>query len=165
VHVYGRTKAAGEERVRAADPRAACVRLPLLFGDSAGRGLGASDALLAALARGERPPLFRDEWRTPLDAANAAEALLELSQGESTGTLHVAGPERLSRLELGLAILEAHGLSRAEAEARVAACDRASLGLAAERPADTSLDASHARALLATPLLAPREALGARGAP
>jgi len=156
VHVYGRTKAAGEERVVAEDPAALVVRLPLLYGESGGRGLGASDALLAALARGERPTLFSDEWRTPLEAGDAARALLELVAGDARGRLHVAGPERLSRLELGLALLESHGL----APGRVRAATRAELGLAG-RPADVSLDAARARARLATPLRAPHAALRA----
>ena len=58
---YGRSKAAGEHAVLDADPSALVVRLPLLCGDSFGRGRGASDSLLAAIARGERPELFTDE--------------------------------------------------------------------------------------------------------
>lgn len=160
VHVYGRSKAAGEERVLAEDPAALVVRLPLLYGDSGGRGLGATDALLAALARGERPALFTDEWRTPLEAGNAARALFELLGTEQHGRLHVAGPERLSRFELGLAFLAARGLEPAAARARLAARTRAELGLGA-RPADVALDARRARACLATPLLAPRDSLAA----
>lgn len=155
VHAYGRSKAEGEARVLAADPRALVVRLPLLYGDSAGRGLGASDQLLAALARGERPALFTDEWRTPLAAGNAAEALLELVASDAAGLLHVAGPERLDRHALGLAVLAHVGLP---AE-RVRAATRAELGLALTRPADVALDSARARALLATPLLAPTAAL------
>jgi dTDP-4-dehydrorhamnose reductase len=76
--------------------------------------------------------------------------------------LHVAGPERLSRLELGHLVLEANGHTSRSARERVRAATRAEVGLARQRPADVSLDASRARALLATPLLAPREALGGR---
>lgn len=160
VHAYGRSKAAGEERVLRACPAALVVRLPLLYGDSGGRGLGATDGILAALARGERPALFTDEWRTPLEAGNAARALLELLDGGQRGLLHVAGPERLTRFELGLALLLARGHAPAAAHARLRALTRAELGLT-QRPADVALDASRARALLATPLLAPRAALSA----
>jgi dTDP-4-dehydrorhamnose reductase len=159
VHVYGRTKAAGEALVRSADPQALVVRLPLLYGASFGRGLGASDQLLAALARGERPTLFHDEWRTPLEAGNAAEAVVELLRSDERGLMHVAGPARLERHELGLAVLSAYGVPPAEASARVRAAPRSALGLEHLRPRDVSLDARRARALLATPLLAPDEAL------
>lgn len=154
LHVYGRTKAEGEARVLAAFPRALVVRLPLLYGDSDGRGLGASDGLLRALERG-RPRLFTDEWRTPLEVGDAAAALLELVAGEQAGLLHVAGPERCSRFELGLAVLAARGRSADEVEA----VRRADLGLEQQRAADVSLDAGRARALLATELRGPRAAL------
>jgi dTDP-4-dehydrorhamnose reductase len=160
VHVYGRSKAEGEARMRAEDPGALVLRLPLLYGDSGGRGLGASDALLAALARGERPALFRDEWRTPLEAGNAARAVLELVADGAAGLLQLAGPERVSRLELGLEVLAARGVAPEDAVRRVRSTTRAELGLAELRPADVSLDAGRARARLTTPLLGPREALG-----
>jgi dTDP-4-dehydrorhamnose reductase len=162
VHVYGRSKAEGEAGVLAEHPGALVARLPLLFGDSGGRGLGASDALLAALARGERAVLFTDEWRTPLAAGDAAGALVELLGRDERGLLHVAGPERLSRFELGFAVLAACGLTRSQAAERVRGALRAELGLAELRPRDVSLDGSRARALLATPLRAPREALAPR---
>jgi len=159
VHVYGHTKAEGEARVRAGDPAALVVRLPLLHGDSAGRGLGASDQLLAALARGERPALFTDEWRTPLAAEDAAAALIELLDSPAVGLLHVAGPEKLDRLALGQAVLRARGLDTAELRARLRPATRAELALEALRPADVALDATRARSLLATPLRSVETAL------
>ena len=157
VHAYGRTKAAGEARVLEADPHALVLRLPLLYGDSFGRGLGASDQLLAALERGERPTLFHDEWRTPLEAGNAAEAVLELASGDARGLLHLAGPVRLNRYELALAVLEAHGLAARASSLRSA--PRSALGQESLRPGDVSLDARRASGRLACALLAPAEAL------
>jgi dTDP-4-dehydrorhamnose reductase len=162
VHAYGRTKAEGEALVLAEHPEALVVRLPLLYGDSFGRGLGASDQVLTALERGERPTLFLDEWRTPLEAGNAAEAVVELAGGAARGLLHVAGPARLSRFELAGTILAARGAQGAALAERIRAATRSALGLERSRPRDVSLDARRARELLATPLLAPREAL-ARG--
>lgn len=151
VHVYGASKAAGEARVRQEDPAALIVRLPLLYGDSLGRGLGAGDALLAALARGERPALFTDEWRTPLAAGNAAAAVIELVGRGEHGLRHVAGPLRLARYQLGLALLAAHGIQ--DAAARIRPATRAEFGLDSLRPRDVALGSS--RAPLRTPLLAP----------
>jgi dTDP-4-dehydrorhamnose reductase len=158
--VYGRSKLAGEDAVLAADPRALVVRLPLLSGDSGGRGLGASDALRVALERGELPVLYEDEWRTPLEVSSAARALLELALGSERGRLHVAGPVRVSRYELGLLSLVADGLELDEARDCVRASTRVREGVAALRPRDLALDASRARALLRSPLPAPHEALG-----
>ena len=141
--VYGRTKAAGEAAVLGACPGALVARLPLLVGDSRGRGLGGGDGLLAALARGEAPTLFDDEWRTPLDVDRAAAALLALTAGDAAGVVHLPGPERLTRAELGRRVVAAAG---APSE-RLRVAPRAALGLEA-RPSDVCLDGGRARLLL-----------------
>lgn len=159
---YGKSKLAGEEAVLEEDAGALVVRVPLLYGDSHGTAHGASDALLAALEAGERPPLFTDERRSPLEVGNAALALLELSQRpEIHGRLHVAGPDQLTRYDLGLLVLTARGLPAEKAAGLVRPSSRADTGMAAERPRDVCLDSRRARGLLATPLLPVTEALTA----
>ena len=78
---------------------------------------------------------------------------MELARGEARGILHVAGPERASRHELGLAVLSAMGLSPEAAANLVRAARRAEHSGGEQRAADVSLDARRARSLLATPLL------------
>ncbi len=151
--VYGHSKVEGEERVLEANSEALVCRLPLLFGNSFGRGLGASDALLAAIERDETPVLFVDEWRTPLDVGNAAEALVELALGDACGMLHLAGPDRLSRAGLGREVLRSHGFSDEQVDERVRCRTRAELGLESQRPADVGLDAGDTISQLQTPLL------------
>jgi dTDP-4-dehydrorhamnose reductase len=155
-HAYGRSKAAGEAAVERAHADALVVRLPLLFGDSGGRGLGASDSLLAALDAGAEPTLFTDEWRSPLDVGVAARALIELFEGPATGLVHVGGPDRVTRYELGLLVLES--AARADERERIRPGRRADLGLEG-RPADVSLDSSVARASLRTRLPGLRDSL------
>lgn len=159
--LYGRTKAEGETRVLAAHPGGLVVRLPLLYGDSGGRALGASDGLLAAVERDEQPPLFVDEFRTPLEVKNAAAALVELLNTDARGVLHVAGPERVSRLELGLAVLEGMGLTAETARSAVRAAQAGEVPGLGPRPRDVSLDARLARRSLVTPLLGVRAGVAA----
>lgn len=142
VSEYGRTKTAGEVAVSARHPGALVARLPLLFGDSFGRGLGASDALLAAVRRGERARLFTDEWRTPLDAELAARRLVDLVESCASLVRHVAGPERMSRFDLGVRVLHAAGFSLEAVRAAIEPCTRAEAGLGS-RPADVSLASIH----------------------
>ncbi len=159
---YGRSKFGGESVLRVharVDPNLAIVRLPLLYGPSFGRGLGASESLLAALEKGERPQLFTDERRTPLDVRDGAAALLEIALGEHSGLLHVGGPVALDRFSLGMAVLLEHGLSAADARSKLRPGMRRDAGFEHERPADVSLDSSRARALLRTRLRGPSEAL------
>ncbi|MBI5480691.1 MAG: sugar nucleotide-binding protein, partial [Deltaproteobacteria bacterium] len=71
------------------------------------------EALAAAIGRGESPTLFADEFRTPLHVRQAGALLWELLAGETTGTLHVAGRDRVSRWDLGCALADRLGLPRA----------------------------------------------------
>jgi dTDP-4-dehydrorhamnose reductase len=158
VSEYGRSKSAGEAALLEALPAALVVRLPLLYGNSFGRGRGASDSLLASLGNGLRPVLFTDEWRTPLEVSNAARALVELLGKDTAGILHVAGPDRVSRYDLGMTVIDASRLSRGRLREQVRHATRAE-AKQTSRPEDVSLDASRARALLATPLLGVRPGL------
>lgn len=107
---YGMSKAAGEQNVLAAGGRIA--RLPLLFGpDPAGRG--ASGMIRAAFAARQPVTLFTNEYRTPLHAADAARGLCEvLFDANGARIVHLPGPERLSRWELGVLLCARHGISR-----------------------------------------------------
>jgi len=162
VSAYGETKARGERALLEACPRAMVVRLPLLYGDSHGSGRGASDDLFGILARGERARLFTDEWRTPLPVSVAAQALVELVDGETSGILHVAGSERVSRLELGLALHARRFRDPDRAAREIEGCARADLGLSPPRPEDTSLCTRRAQDILRTAL--PDLAEGVRAA-
>lgn len=152
VSEYGRTKLEAERAVMAASPAATVARLPLLYGDSAGRELGASDSLLGQVDRGESPRLFVDEWRTPLEVSSAAAALVELLDFDAPSVVHLAGPDRVSRYQLGVEVLTSMGLSRDEAAAELTPTRQADLDAGATRPRDVSLDATRAAAALATVL-------------
>lgn len=151
--VYGRTKLAGERAVLEAFPEATVARLPLLYGNSGGRGLGASDSLLEAIEGGQRPRLFVDEWRTPLEVSNAAGALVELLEFDHGGPIHLAGPDRVTRHGFGLAVLSAMGLEPEAARSEVEESRQADLDAGAPRARDVSLDARLAARHLETDLL------------
>ncbi len=158
VSVYGRTKAEGEEAVQRTGGSWRVVRVSLLFGRSPGRGnLGASEGLLALLARGERPLLFTDEFRTPLDVGQAARCLLDLLQAPPGRILHLGGPERISRFSFGLLVARAAGLDPGLLRKGL----RADRPEHASRPADLSLDSSATLPFLEAPPSPPAEALAA----
>ncbi len=155
---YGRSKSAGESALLEVMPSAVVVRLPLLYGNSFGRGRGASDSLLTSLGNGVRPMLFTDEWRTPLEVSNAAQVLVELLEKDVRGVLHVGGPDRISRYDLGMTTIDASRLSRGRLREQVRPGTRAD-AKQSSRPADVSLDSTRARGILATPLLGVRAGL------
>ena len=150
--VYGESKARGEQALLEAAPDALVVRLPLLYGNGQGTGRGASEDLFAILERGGVARLFTDEWRTPLPVSVAAAALRELCDMDTSGLLHVAGADRVSRLELGRALHACRFQDQDRMARELAGCVRADLGLSPPRPEDTSLCSARARALLKTEL-------------
>ena len=139
---YGRTKAAAEDAVLAAG--GVVVRVSLLFGPSLNGRPSFFTEQVDALLAGRPITLFADEWRTPLSLATAARALVELARSGFSGLLHLGGPERLSRLEMGRKLAEALNADPAVIhEAR-----RDDLPSPEPRPRDTSLCSDRWRALI-----------------
>lgn len=147
---YGAAKAAAEVAVAAVDPSAAIVRTSLIV------RLDPPDPqtqMVLDIAAGTRPErLFTDELRCPIAVEDLARALLELATTDFRGVLHVAGPEAVTRHELGRMILRAYGV-----EGELPASTIAASGL--RRPGDVRLATGLAQSTLRTPLRGIREVL------
>lgn len=159
---YGETKAAAEKAALFAGD-VVVARLSLLFGPTRTARRGFFDAQLDALRAQTPLTLFDDEWRTPLSLRVAADVLARLVTSGVRGVLHVAGPERMSRLEMGRRLAAALGMTP-----RIRAVSRASAP-GEPRPRDVSLDIARLRSRLGE-VSAPfedecRAMLGERGAP
>ena len=90
------------------------------------------------LFRSHRPiHLFQDEWRTPLSLPAAAAAIAAAVDSEQTGLLHLGGPDRLSRYEMGRLLAEQIG-----ADPSVLLATSRLKAPGEPRPRDTSLDSS-----------------------
>jgi dTDP-4-dehydrorhamnose reductase len=151
VHTYGAAKAAAETAVAAIDPSAALIRTSLIIGDDRSKQV----TLALDLATGRRSgALFSDEIRCPIAVQDLAAAVLELAGSGYAGLLNVAGPEALSRAELGRLIARSHGLD----PSRIPTSTIAEGGLG-PRPADVRLDSTRAAALLTTRLRPASETL------
>lgn len=119
--VYGRTKADGEEAVRAACPRHAIVRSAWLF-DAASRNFVTT--VLARAAGQSRIPVVADQTGSPTGtddlAANlvAFAACLLAGRADAVGTHHAVGAGPATRHALAACVLDAaaaHGLPTARA--------------------------------------------------
>jgi dTDP-4-dehydrorhamnose reductase len=139
--VYGRTKAAAEGPVLAVG--GVVVRISLLYGPTLVGRPAFYDEQVAALRAGKTVILFEDEWRTPLSLSTAARALLGVARSDFRGLLHLGGPERLSRLEMGRRLAAYLG---ADASV-IRAVRREDLPSGEPRPRDTSLDSSRWRGM------------------
>lgn len=146
--MYGRTKAAAEKAVLRYGLHTV-VRVSLLFGPTVIGRQSFFDEQVAALRQGRRVSLFEDEWRTPLSYQTAARSLLALvaqdrppvGAANGGGIIHLGGPERLSRVEMGGRLADHLGCNRSA----IMPATRESASGPEPRPRDTSLDCSRWR--------------------
>ncbi|WP_031102502.1 SDR family oxidoreductase [Streptomyces sp. NRRL S-146] len=104
---YGAAKAAAETGVLAVHPKAVVVRTSLILG----YGRSVHERLVHQLAAGTFDgALFTDDIRCPVHVSDLAAALLELASSDAAGIHHLAGPDALSRHELGVLIAKRDGL-------------------------------------------------------
>jgi dTDP-4-dehydrorhamnose reductase len=137
VSIYGATKAEAEPAaLTAAD--AVVVRTSLLFGPTRTARRGFFDAQIQAIEEGRPIVLFEDEWRTPLSLGAAADALVAIAASDLKGTIHLGGPERMSRWEMGDRLARHLGRS----SSGIARGVRAAVTGGEPRPRDVSLDAT-----------------------
>jgi dTDP-4-dehydrorhamnose reductase len=147
---YGAAKAAAETAVRAIAPGAVIARTSLIIGDGDSKHERLVHALAAGTAAGV---LYTDEVRCPVHVADLALALLELAGVPDAGTCHVAGPDAVSRHELGLLIAARDGLD----PSALRAGPRPAQPL--PRPLDVRLDGTRTQARLTTRLRGARDFL------
>lgn len=144
VHDYGRAKAIAESLVRQEAPAAAIVRTSLVC------RLDPPDPTtqwIVESLRNRRPvTLYSDEIRCPIWLDDLAAALLELAAGEFGGVINVAGPQALSRYEMGTRLARYLDLDAAGITAGLSGQN------AVRRPRNLTLDTSLARQVLRTPL-------------
>lgn len=141
ITTYGASKAAAETAVRLVHPAAAIVRTSLIMGDADSSQV----RMCLDLIRGDQPGvLFADEYRCPIDVSDLAAAVIELAHSDYAGLINVAGPEAVSRADLGRLVARRHGID----PATVPISTLVEAGLT--RPADVRLDITRAQSLLRT---------------
>ena len=142
VCIYGEQKAEAERAVLERYPQALVCRMALMFGDAGQGAASFIQPLINDMRNGRQINLFMDEYRTPVSAANAAQGIL-LALSKTNGIVHIGGLERISRFEFGKLLRDVAGVPNA----KLNACTRQSIEMAAPRPADVSLDSARAVAL------------------
>lgn len=150
VNYYGFTKHAAE-KIIAAEPglKAVIARIALVMGMPL---LGSARPFMVRMFDdlATNGPVWAPpgEVRTPVDVISLGRALLELSENDYTGVIHLAGPDRIDRVDLVRALVYRVGGD----PDRVQPVNAESIPNRALRPPDLSLDTSLARKILRTPL-------------
>ncbi len=153
--LYGKNKLAAERAVLETCPTAGVVRLPVMYGFPAAGGSNFFLNLFARLQRGERVPVFHDQYRTPGWVNNMAAAVWELARSDFLGLIHVAGTSRCSRFEMAQIVCRLAGFD----EARLDSISRLEAPMPAPRPEDVSLNCALAQNILQTKLFGIEEGL------
>ncbi|MFF6772727.1 SDR family oxidoreductase [Streptomyces sp. NPDC012637] len=151
---YGAAKAAAETAVRLLCPDAAVARTSLIIGN----GRSEHERLVHALADGtQQGALFTDDIRCPVHLEDLAAALWEITRSDAAGVFHLAGPDALSRHELGKLIARRDGLDPARLPSARRSETRLPGGL------DVRLDSRTSQQKLRTRLRGAREFLSGNG--
>lgn len=132
--VYGQTKLEGE-RFILKYPGGVIARLPLMYGLPDVMRATTFRNQLQSIRDGQPLRLFEDEFRSPLWLDDAAEALITIAQSTIIGLLHVAGPQRLSRLDMGRIMAMALHCE----ESLLIPTRQSEIAFSEPRPADVSL--------------------------
>ena len=144
--VYAGTKVAAEKIVLA-NPRHTVIRLALSGGTSPSGDRGFNEQLRRAWSQGRVTRLYADEFRCALPAVAAACAVWDLLKQNQPGLYHLAGRERLSRLEIGQLVAARWPHLGPRLEAASLKEHRGS-----PRPPDVSLNCARLQSLLTFPL-------------
>ncbi|MDH5668268.1 MAG: NAD(P)-dependent oxidoreductase [Nitrospira sp.] len=104
INTYGRTKLEAEGAVLL-NPRHTVMRIVLTAGISDERNRSFVEDMCRTAKAGRDVTLYADEFRCPLPAGIIARAVWEIAQCDRPGLYHLGGSERLSRWEIGRALL------------------------------------------------------------
>ena len=148
---YGRTKLAGEERVRAAHARAAIVRTQWLYGP---RGRHFPGTILALAAQKPELRVVNDQVGSPTSTLELAPALWDVLALRAGGVYHAACEGRASWYDFARATLEL-----CARKTPIHPCTTAEFPRPARRPAFSVLECGRLAALRGRPLKPWRAAL------
>lgn len=140
INVYGATKAAGEDKVRSANPRHLILRTSWVVSPF---GRNFVRTMIEAARTRDRLTVVDDQRGRPTSALDLADAILSLAEGggDRSGTYHLAAAGEASWFDLANAVMDECRSLGAPAAA-VEPIRTADWPTAAVRPANSVLDCS-----------------------
>ncbi|MEW6531517.1 MAG: dTDP-4-dehydrorhamnose reductase [Thermodesulfobacteriota bacterium] len=144
--VYGKSKALGEQLVRANLPDRHCIlRTQWLFGL---HGKNFVESILALAQTRDYLKVVNDQYGRPTYSVDLADAIVHVCERGFTGTLHVTNSGEATWHDFARKILELSGIDRVRLETQTTE----ELGRPAPRPAYSVLDISRFAELVGSPL-------------
>ncbi len=105
ISVYSRSKIEAERAALATLPSSVILRVALLFGVGSRSHAGSVAAIIRAWREGRAQTFYTDQFRTPISAAQVADAVERLLvHPEVSGVFHLGGAQRVSRFEFAVSL-------------------------------------------------------------
>ncbi|MBN2365699.1 MAG: NAD-dependent epimerase/dehydratase family protein, partial [Calditrichaeota bacterium] len=146
VNFYASTKINAEKEILKICKDAVIVRPALFYGTAFKGRPSFTEIMLKNLYAGRQVFVFSDQYRSPISVKDLAKSIWELADHHFCGIIHLGGPEKLSRLEMGYLLCQIFSLD----DNLIIPIRSEEANLAASRPPDCSLDSSLAASLLKT---------------
>lgn len=144
VTVYGKTMAAAERLILAAEPRAATLRISLPMGVSFNGHAGAIDWIQSRFKKHKPATLYFDEIRTPTYTDCLNEVCNAVLTSSLSGLYHAGGPRRLSLYQIAQVINRVGGYD----PDLLRGCPRLEAGPIPPRAGNVALDSTKLAAAL-----------------
>ncbi len=155
INYYGITKLRAEEMVRT-QGEYFIARPSVIYGSTPAAGkVNFGLWVIETLRNLKHIEIVTDQWNTPTLNTNLAEMTLEVIERRLTGTYHLCGATRVSRLEFAQLIADTFGLDKSLINPALSS----QFTWPAKRPMDSSLDTSKAQQTLQNKPLAMDKAL------
>lgn len=152
---YGKTKLQSEEILKRSDRPYLVIRSNVLYGRAINVRPNFISWLLDRLQANEKAQLVTDQFNNPISAGNLAEASIEAAQSDLNGIIHIAGPDYLSRYDIGKIVARRFKLNQRLIEP----VTTYQLKQLARRPRFGGLKIDKAKRMLKTPLMGLEESL------
>jgi dTDP-4-dehydrorhamnose reductase len=149
INYYGTTKMHSERILQNSGVNYLIIRTNVLYGHARNVRMNFIDWLYQSLKKGDSIKVVDDQYNNPTLASNLAEASIEAAMTDTTGILHIAGADYLSRYEMAVKVARHFGFPMD----LIKKTTTAAINQKAKRPHRAGLKIDKARLLLKTKLL------------
>jgi dTDP-4-dehydrorhamnose reductase len=149
INYYGATKMHSERILQNSGVNYLIIRTNVLYGHARNVRMNFIDWVYQSLKNGDSIKIVDDQYNNPTLASNLAEASIEAALADTTGILHIAGADYLSRYEIAVKVARHFGFP----VDLIKKTTTVAINQKAKRPNRAGLKIDKARSLLKTKLL------------
>lgn len=143
INYYGLSKVEGENNMRSIAERYCIVRTSMIYGKNEIRKT-LPDNILEGVNNETGFKVIYDQYMKPTFIENFINMLKEVIENQHNGIIHLAGPDKMSRYEFGIMLLEKIGLD----SNKLIPTKRTDFSFGKFMPKDSSLNTTKASSLL-----------------